>query len=235
MITLKSRKFFIRGALGLLVLVVLVVGFVGYLHTPSGRQLPIARKLLAALGYSCPADAVSAEDVTALRKFAASQSKDLLPTDIKYAPEFTIGKSTEREVQKWLSKQKVKCVSGTRGYSFIKCEDRESFPKSWKEKGPLAEFDFIFSQDNILVAVDILRNKLTPTQAYTAAEKVLADLRNSLGDPSVRVGRLNAKSFQENFDIFLVEYNFRNYTARVSVSKLPESGVIIYEQYLSLD
>ena len=60
-------------------------------------------------------------------------------------------------------------------------------------------------------------------------------LRSFLGNPTRNSGVIDVKTFDRQMDSVSIEYNFKDYLAKVTASYLPWSGVVLYEQYLSFE
>jgi hypothetical protein len=216
------------------------VGSIGFLHTPTGRKLPIGRKLLSWMGVKCPIDTthLTAREVEESRQRGVTslRGKKLAPNQPTLAG-LDINRTTEEEAQTWAALRGISCASEIKGMRFLKCKDVSPFALGEQAgKTPIQTLTLAFSPENRLVAVDVFRRKLNSREAAQVMTDLSAKLSEKLGPPTESLGELSDQELSgKTLKVSFVHYRFKNYLALLTATNIPWSGgVAVHEQYSSI-
>lgn len=230
----RLKKIVLIGTGSLVLSVAAFIGFVGYLHTPEGRQLPIAQTLLTALGYKCPVTEVTAAQLTQLRKQAFAlgpQSAQMAPQ--KWAFGFALGLTKPADVLAWAQRKQITCTERVKGYFYVECKDvAAELIGGRAERGSISELTFSFDENSKLISINLLRDGLDAAQASTILRELNGRLVGILGKPSRTSGDFSAENLQARYSGAGLDFKFKDYVASISAAHLP-SGVSLYERYMT--
>jgi len=204
---------------------------VGALH------LPAARPLLGALGMGCPVRKVSAEQVDAVRRPALRALQGAAPASRRPALGLVLGSMREGDVRGWVQRAGLSCADGGRGMRVLLCRD---VPPSAlglaADDGPVDDLALAFDSGGSLVAVDALRRGLSADAAAGAGAAIERRLTAALGPPAEAAGEWSAGHLGGGpCATSLLRYRFRNYLAFVTATQVPGQGVLLREQYMSVE
>ena len=146
---------------------------------------------------------------------------------------FSLDQTTIHEAANWLQGKGLKCIHGVRGYAFLHCHKVSSRALGLDSSSLIDEMDLSFNSQGKLIAVNILRRKLSALQGVDLIAAISQTLKGSLGLPTKIIGINDVKTFALAMNSVSIEYNFKHYLAKVTASYLPWSGVVLYEQYMS--
>ena len=224
-----------RLILASLAVVVICAGSMAFIHTRSGQRIPVVRQLALWLNVNCPADHITSTQMDEWRAKAATILQGDLMAPLRPALGLELNETTIRQAAVWLEDKGLDCVHGVRGYAFLRCHKVDPKILGMSSSTPIDEFDLSFNSKGKLVSVNLLHRKLTPENGVEVFTEIVADLKEDLGMPNKISGDLSVQNFKTPLSAVSVEYNYKDYLAKVTASSLPWSGVVIYEQYMSLE
>lgn len=226
-----------RGVLLSLTGLVIVLGFFGVIHTQAGQQIPFVRELAAWIGYDLPHGDISATQMDHFRTQAVLHLKGDQNAPHRPALGLNLDSTTIRQTADWLQTKGLKCLHGVSGYAFIQCKNVPSASLGLNNDSQanvlIDEVDFSFNSGGKLIAVNLLRRKLSASAGVDLISVISQALKNSLGVPTKIIGQNDISTFAKAMNSVSIEYNFKDYLAKVTASYLPWSGVVLYEQYMS--
>lgn len=200
---------------------------VGWMHTAGGRRL------LASLGVACPVETVNPQVVQSIRDNAVARSKGALPAPIRPALGLQLDRTTKAQVALKMASEKAHCDEITRGFRYLRCR---GVPASLVGTAgpPVSEIWFSFRPDDTLVAINLYRRDMTPSEAKQSWQTAVWKLQTVLGPPAQTTGDTELSSlFRQPVAVARVQYAFSDYVATVTASHLPFGGLAVREQYMS--
>ncbi|MDG0818104.1 hypothetical protein [Bdellovibrio svalbardensis] len=226
-----------RGILLTLSGLVLLFGFFGILNTEIGQHIPVIRELALELGYKSRVDNLSSSQMERFRTQAITHLKGDINAPHRPAIGLNLDSTTIREAANWLQSKGLSCVHGVKGYAFLRCHKIPSkvlgLNSTLNSTTVIDEMDLGFNSQGKLISVNLLHRKLSALQGVELINDISQGLRSSLGVPTKMIGANDVKTFATAMNSVSIEYNFKDYLAKVTASYLPWSGVVLYEQYLS--
>lgn len=222
-----------RGTLLALTGLVVVLGFFGVLYTDAGQNITFIRELSTWLGHSSRVDHLSTSQMDRFRTQAVLHLKGAENAPYRPALGLNLDSTTIREAANWLQGKGLKCVHGVRGYAFLRCQKVSSKILGLNNSSLIDEMDLSFNAHGKLIAVNMLHRRLSALQGVDLISAISQTLRSSLGLPTKVIGVNDVKTFATAMNSVSIEYNFKDYLAKVTASYLPWSGVVLYEQYMS--
>ena len=204
-----------------------VVGAIGWLHTPGGLGL------LARLGVPCPVDHVDPRLVESVREEAMLRSRGSTPAPERPALGLSLDRSTQAEVWAWASRTHAHCTDITRGFHYLRCRGVPA--ASLGIAGPpVSEVWFSFGPTHALIAINLYRRDMNPSQLLQSWTVAVDRLRRTLGEPTQSSGDLSLAHLASSpIAVARVQYVYSNYIATVTASHLPYGGLAVREQYMS--
>lgn len=224
--TLSRRlKRMLKGA----AVVAFLVAVIGVLHTPA------ARPLLAKLGVGCPITKATPEQIDHARTIPAAAYLGKGRAPARPLLGFTFEKTTLADVEAWAAHNGVVCEKINGNETLRSCQD---VPAS--ALGEPADFvraeavDFEFRASGTLAVLTVLRRGLTVDQANSMAAAVSRRLRDALGAPQRAAGENTRAHFAKGpLQAFQEEYEFGDYGATLTETRLGGTGVLLREHYFS--
>lgn len=197
---------------------------------------PAARPLLAKVGWSCPSQRVGAAELTAARDYGLAALRGTEPAPDRPALGFDLSRSAESAVQAWAGRNRLRCVSQTRGLRSLECEGVPAAALGLPDsEGRVDSLTLAFDAEGRVVAVDALRRGLEARRASDSLRAARARLAERLGAPTETLGEGDASYLAgAPFRTAFVRYRFRDYVATVAAVHLPEGGIAVREQYLAV-
>ena len=206
------------------------MALVGVLHLPAARPiLRLARSL-------CPVRDVSAAEVESARSPALRALRGRAPAPRRPALGFVLGVTRQEEAEKWASGRGVSCRLSTRGLGYLGCTNVPPDALGLSpDEGAVADLVLAFDGRGRLIGVDALRRGLPADRAAGAGAAIERRLRPDIGVPSEAAGEWSSAYLGAGpMRTRQVRYRFLDYAAVVTATFVPEAGVILREQYLSL-
>ncbi len=224
-----------RGTLLSLTGLVVVFGCFGFLYTEAGQNIPFVRNISSLLGHTARPENISSKQMDQLRMQAVLHLKGSEKAPARPAMGLNLDTTTIREAANWLQSVGLKCVHGVLGYAFLRCQKIPSQTLGLNSNSLIDEMDLSFNSHGKLIAVNILHRKLSALQGVDLISAISQSLRDALGAPTKVIGLNDVKTFSTAMNSVSIEYNFKDYLAKVTASYLPWSGVVLYEQYMSYE
>jgi len=200
---------------------VLLFGLIGVLH------MPIARPVLALIGFGCPVRATP-EAVEAARLTSARAARGTVASPDRPALGFVLDTTTRADVDTWVAAHHLDCTESQAG-SVLRCDRVPAEVLGT----PLDDLSFAFAPKTLrLVTVSTLRNQLDAASAASAMNDITGSLGARLG-PGRAVGQPTAIYLAGGeLRTALVEYRYSDYIANVSATNLG-GRVAVREHYMS--
>ncbi|WP_374029064.1 hypothetical protein [Bdellovibrio bacteriovorus] len=217
-----------------LLLIGFAAGFVGFLHTPSLRQTPFAMKVLTWLGTSCPTDFLTAQGLDHLRHDSLVKIRGASQAPTKTVWGLTLNRSNEAELLRWMRDRRFTCEKSRRGYVYYKCKNISLTSLGRPFKGPIGDLDFVLDAYDRLIFVGFLQGKMESKQAFALFRRISQQLKLRLGEPSRKTESFSFHDFTKDLNAITTEYRFKDYLAKVIATRIPQSGVMLYEQHIAL-
>jgi hypothetical protein len=202
---------------------------IGVLHTPIGRPL------LAKLGVVCPITKATPQQIDHARTIpaAAYAGKPLAPA--RPVLGFMFEKTTLTDMKAWATKFGVDCHKLNGNETLRACNDVPAValgePADFL---PAEEVDFEFRAARTLAVVSVLRRGLAVPQANAMAAARSKSLREVLGAPQKTAGENTAAHFAKGpLQAFQEEYEFGDYGATLTETRLGSTGILLREHYFS--
>lgn len=216
-----------RTSLGVVTGVSVAIAAIGWMHTRAGRIV------LAKLGVPCPVNMVDSKTVLAIRDEAAAKSRGGLPAPQRPALGLQLEHSTKSEVATWAARNHVDCAAISRGFEFLRCRGVQA--QALGLAGPdISELWFSFNPGGALVAINLYRRSMTPSETQQSWQAAVGRLEQALGQPMVASGDPTlARLFREPVAVARIQYAYSDYQATVTASHLPYGGLAVREQYIS--
>jgi hypothetical protein len=197
------------------------VAALGLAHVPAVRGV--------VLGQACPfGHTASAAEIENRRVKTAASLRGTKGAPARPAFGFTLGESTRDDVTTWGSHVGATC-NREQNDTAIRCEDAKV------EGGGVSDAFFRFDPKGRLVGVDIMREGMTPSSAAELYRGLAAKTTGEVGAPTTHQGEATEALLGSNLARASAEYRFSNYAADLSVTNLGSQGVVVREQYRSLD
>jgi hypothetical protein len=199
-------------------------------------HLPAARPLLARLGAACPVRSVSAESVEAWRRPALRALQGEGPAPSRPALGLALEATGMDQAREWARSHGVACVETARGLRYLQCQGvSEQALGQTGPGGAVNDLSLAFDGRGLLVGVDVLRSGLSAEAASRLGASITTRLRSELGTPTEAAGEWTPAFFGAGaMPTSIVRYRFRDYVALVTATRVPGSGVIVRELYLSV-
>ena len=223
---LSTNRMLRRGA-AMLTVVGGLAGGIGWMHTPDGRAV------LARLGVPCPVEHVNPELVRSVRDDAVAISRGTTPAPERPALGLQLDHTTQAEVSEWALHSHAQCADITRGFHYLRCRGVPA--TSLGIVGPpVSEIWFSFGPAHTLIAVNLYRRDMNPSQTRQSWATAVGKLRQMLGEPTKSIGDLSLAGLTSSpVAIARVQYVYSDYIATVTASHLPYGGLAVREQYMS--
>ena len=216
-----------RGAFAAVATLAAVLGAGASLHTRSGLLL------LARLGVPCPVNQVDPKKVLAVQQDAMQRLRGVAAAPERPALGLRLEQSTEVEVGAWAARTQAHCDAIERGFHYLRCRGVPA--AALNLPGPaISEIWFSFGPAHTLLAINLYRRSMTPDEARQSWNDALQALHDRLGAPTDASGDLTlAALIQQPVAVARVDYRYRDYSATVTASHMPNGGLAVREQYLS--
>ena len=219
-----SRATAWTGAIALLLLVA-----IAFLHTKAGRPL------LAKLGVGCPIGKASAEEIDRARAIAAAAYLGKPTTLVRPALGFELEKTTPDDVEAWARRHEIRCEKLRGNETLRACKDVPASALGEAESFARAEeVDFEFRSGGTLAVVTAIRRGLSLPQAHAMTADISSYLGKQLGAPTKTSGENTLAHFAKGpLQAYQEAYEFGNYAATLTETRIGELGVLLREHYFS--
>jgi hypothetical protein len=221
----RLRRGLLKGA----AIVVFLIAAIGVLHTPVGRPL------LAKLGVGCPITKATPEQIDHARTIPAAAYLGKARAPARPALGFTFERTTLADVEAWAKRNDIDCEKLNGNETLRSCKDVPAWALGEPEGFVRAEeVDFEFRAARTLAVVTVLRRGLPVPLANAMAGAVSQRLRGALGAPPKIAGENTAAHFAKGpLQAFQEEYEFGDYGATLTETRLGDTGVLLREHYFS--
>jgi len=209
--------------------VTFAVGAIGLLHTPLGRPL------LAKMGVGCPLTKATAAQIDHARTIPAAAYLGKGPAPSRPVLGFAFEKTTLAEVEAWADHHGISCEKINGNETLRSCKDVPAAALGEPADFVAAEaVDFEFRASRTLAVLTVLRRGLSVEEANRMAAGVSGRLRDVLGAPQRVAGENSPAHFAKGpLQAFQEEYEFGDYGATLTETRLGTTGVLLREHYFS--
>lgn len=222
------RTWLKRSLIGVATSSVLGFGLIGFAHTSAGK--PLLGWLKGAPG--CPVETANVNPVAIedyrTRTLQSNLSK--ATTDARSTPalSFSLGQSTRDDVTRFAAKNGASCSEQAKGAA-LRCTGFAP-AKAGADAQP-ADLYAQFSPDGSLVAVDVFRD--VEPEAGIALLSATADrLTQHVGPMTRRSGpKPDAERLKQPFARSALEFQYKNYSAKLSIMNFGKDRYRLREQY----
>lgn len=223
-----SRRL-VRGLLKAVALVAFLIAVVGVLHTPLGRPL------LAKLGVGCPITKATPEQIDHARTIPAAAYSGKAKAPARPVLGFTFEKTTLADVEAWAQRTGVDCEKLNGNETLRACANVPAWALGEPtELARAEEVTFEFRASRTLAVLTVLRRGLSVQEATTMAAVVSQRLRDVLGAPQKTAGENTPAHFAKGpLQAYQEEYEFGDYGATLTETRLGSTGVLLREHYFS--
>lgn len=216
-----------RGAIAAFTTLAAVMAAGASMHTHAGMRL------LARLGVPCPVNQVDPKKVLAVQQDAMARLQGAAAAPDRPALGLRLEQSTEVEVGAWAARTQTHCDAIERGFHYLRCRGVPA--AALNLAGPaISEIWFSFGPAHTLLAINLYRRSMSPAETRQSWQSALQALHEKLGPPSQATGDLTlAALIEQPVAVARVDYRYRDYSATVTASHMPNGGLAVREQYLS--
>ncbi|WP_394841828.1 hypothetical protein LZC95_32720 [Pendulispora brunnea] len=202
---------------------------IGALH------MPFARPLLAKLGVGCPVTKGTPRAVDDARAIPAAMYIGKPGAPARPAAGFELEKTTLADLEAWAKRQGISCAPLRGNETLRACQDVDARALGEPPTFPPAEeVTFEFRASGTLAVVTVLRRKLPLAEANAMVAESSKRLREVLGAPAKSTGENTAAHFAKGpLQAFQEEYEFGNYAATLTETRIGDLGMLVREQYFS--
>ena len=144
-------------------------------------------------------------------------------------------KATLADMEAWAKQGGIDCENLNGNATLRTCKNVDAVALGEPETfSPAEEVDFEFRATETLAVLTVLRRKLPVTQANSMVAEVSKKLRAALGAPSKQGGENTAEHFAKGpLQAYQEEYEFGDYVATLTETRLGDTGVLVREHYFS--
>jgi hypothetical protein len=226
-----------RGVLYGAAIVTLLIAVIGLLHTSVGRPI-LTRSLvplLAKLGVACPITKATPQQIDHARTIPAAAYLGKPKAPARPAFGFTFEKTTLADMQAWAQQNHIDCDKLNGNETLRACKNVPASALGEPASFPAAEeVDFEFRAARTLAVVSVLRRGLSVQQANAMAAAASTKLRQTLGAPQKTAGDNSAAHFAKGpLQAYQEEYEFGDYGATLTETRLGNTGLLLREHYFS--
>ncbi|WP_394831143.1 hypothetical protein LVJ94_31990 [Pendulispora rubella] len=213
-----------------------VAAFVAFAVLGIGAlHMPFARPLLAKLGVGCPVTKATPRAIDAARAIPAAMYLGKPGAPARPAAGFELEKTTLADLAAWAKRHRISCDALHGNETLRACKDVDAMalgePAAF---APAEEVTFEFRASGTLAVVTVLRRKLPVAEANAMVADVSRRLREALGTPSKSAGENTAVHFGKGpLQAFQEEYEFGDYAATLTETRIGDLGMLVREQYFS--
>jgi hypothetical protein len=206
-----------------------VIGGVGLLHTSVGRPV------LAKLGIACPLTKATPQQIDHARTIPAAAFAGMSNAPARPALGFAFEKTTMDEIEAWAKANHIDCAPINGNETLRACKNvKASTLGEPPDFAPAEEVAFEFRASHTLAVVSVLRRNLSVEQANAMTAAASNRLRAALGAPQRVVGENTAAHFAKGpLQAYQEEYQFGDYAATLTETRLGTTGVLFREQFFS--
>jgi hypothetical protein len=201
-------------------------GAIGSIAAMGLAHVPAVRGLV--LGDTCPFTRTpSAAELEGLRVKTAANLRGTMRAAARPAFGFRLDETSREEILAWGQSVGASCER-EQNDTAIRCEGARV------EGGGVSDAFFRFDLRGRLVAVDVMRDGLDAAAAAELFQKLARKTTKEAGTPTAQRGESTAAAL-DGYQRVAAEYRFSDYAADLSATNMGAQGIIVREQYRSLN
>ena len=198
-------------------------------------HMPFARRILMRVG-GCPmANGASPQKIEEARMDSVRKTRGTTLSPARPALGFALEGTTISELRAWASSHGITCKE-KRESTLIQCVDvpASALGESFGE-GTISELSLSLRPSTMrVVNITAVRFGLSAADASSTMASITGRLKQRLGEPTTAEGDPSTQYLAAgDYHTAVVDYRFSDYMATVSVTRIPERGVLLREHYIS--